>query len=72
MTYKPPTGTQLVGSSDPFVMNDGGRWFVAQNHDYEDRDGNPGMSTEYVGDPHGYARASEAYDALDDMTGRKR
>ena len=38
MTYQPPTGTQLIGSSDPF----------------------------------GYARASEAYDALDDMTGRKR
>ena len=51
MAYRPPTGTQLVGSSDPFVMNDGGRWFVAQNHDYEDRDGNMGMSTEYVGDP---------------------
>ena len=72
MTYRPPTGTQLVGSSDPFVMNDGGRWFVIQNHDYEDRDGNMGMSTEYVGDPCGYARAVEAYDALDDMTGRKR
>jgi hypothetical protein len=53
-------------------MNDGGRWFVAQNHDYEDRDGNPLMSTEYVGDPQGYASASDAYDVLDDMTGRKR
>lgn len=72
MTYQPPTGTQLVGSSDPFVFNDGGRWFVGQNHDYEDAEGNPGMSTEYVGDPQGYAFAEQAYDALDDMTGRKR
>jgi hypothetical protein len=72
MTYRPPTGTQLVGSSDPFVFNDGGRWFVGQNHDYEDRDGNMGMSTEYVADPNGYARASDAYDALDDLIGRKR
>ena len=72
MTYQPPPGTQMLGSSDPFVTNEGSRWFVIQNHDYEDGAGNPGASTEYVGDPLGYARASEAYDALDDMTGRKR
>jgi hypothetical protein len=65
MTYKPPTGTQLVGSSDPFVFNDGGRWFVGQNYDYEDRDGNMGMSTEYLADADGYASATDAYAAMD-------
>jgi hypothetical protein len=64
MTYKPPTGTELIGSSNPFVVNDGGRWFVIQNHDYEDRQGCMGMSTEYLADPNGYASATEAYAAL--------
>lgn len=65
MTYRTPTGTAFVGASDPFVFNDGGRWFVGQNVDYEDRDGNPGMTTEYLADPHGYKTATEAYAALD-------
>lgn len=67
MTFTPPKGTTLCGSSDPFVFNDGGRWFVGQNHDYEDCEGNPGMTTEYLADPHGYATATEAYAAMDGL-----
>lgn len=65
MAYQPPRGTELIGSSDPFVIDDGGRWFVVQNHDYEDAEGNCGMCTEYLADPVGYSSATEAYAAMD-------
>lgn len=64
MTFVAPSGTEHVGSGDAFVANDGGRWFVMQNHDYQDRDGNMGMSTEYLSDPNGYDTEEAALAAL--------
>lgn len=46
--------------NEPFVANDGGRWFVMLNHDTEDAEGYRGMWTEYVADPHGYDTREQA------------
>lgn len=59
-----PTGTEFVGESDPFVANDGGRWFVMQNVDYKDGDGNMGATTTYLCDPHGYDTQEAAEAAM--------
>jgi hypothetical protein len=64
MAFKAPTGTEHVGSGDEFVANDGGRWFVMQNHDYVDGDGNYGMTTEYVANADGYDTEAAALEAL--------
>lgn len=64
MTFVAPTGCEHVSSSDAFVANDGGRWFVMQNHDYMDADCHYGMSTEYLADQNGYATEAEALAAL--------
>lgn len=53
--------------NDPFVANDGGRWFVMLNVDHQDADGYWGMSTEYLADPHGYVSEAEAQAALDGL-----
>jgi hypothetical protein len=53
-----------VGRSDPFVANDGGRWFVMQNIDTEDAEGYPGMRTEYLADANGYDTRIAAEQAL--------
>jgi hypothetical protein len=56
-----------TGSGDPFVANDGGRWFVMQNHDHVDGNGHYGMTTEYLCDPHGYDSAAEAQKAMEGL-----
>lgn len=50
--------------NEPFVANDGGRWFVMLNIDYCDVEGNWGMRTEYLCDPHGYDTKALAAAAL--------
>lgn len=50
--------------NEPFVANDGGRWFIMQNIDHCDADDNYGMSTEYRGNVHGYDTRAEAEAAL--------
>ena len=55
--------------SELFVANDGGRWFVMQNIDHEDAEGNWGMSTEYKGNPWGYDTKDEAERALAGLEG---
>lgn len=62
--YQPPRGCQEVGENDPFVAKDGNRWFVMLNHDYEDTQGNMGMSTEYLADKLGYDTEDAAEQAL--------
>jgi hypothetical protein len=62
--YHCPTGTELTGVGERFIAKDGDRWFIMQNFDYEDRDGYAGMSTEYLGNPHGYETEEAAEKAL--------
>lgn len=50
--------------NEPFVANDGGRWFIMLNIDTEDAEGYRGMRTKTLGDPLGYEHEDEAYDAL--------
>jgi hypothetical protein len=63
--YQIPTGTELIGVGDRFIARDGVRWFIMQNYDYEDRDGNMGCSTEILGDQNGYNTEEDAEAALD-------
>lgn len=51
--------------NEPFVANDGGRWFIMLNVDHQDAEGYWGMSTEYLMNPNGYDSEDEANDALD-------
>lgn len=59
-------GTEII-ENEPFVGLDGGRWFVMQNIDYCDRDGNWGMTTAYLASPWGYEHKDQAFKALDEL-----
>lgn len=54
--------------NEMFVANDGGKWFVMQNIDHEDAEGNWGCSTEYKGNPWGYDTQEAAEAALATLT----
>ena len=56
-----------VIENPPFVALDGGRWFVMQNIDYCDAEGNWGMTTAYLGNPWGYEYQDHAFKALDEI-----
>lgn len=51
-----------------FVANDGGRWFIMQNHDTEDAEGYMGMWTEYKGNQWGYDTREEAERAMAELS----
>lgn len=61
--YQAPS-TELVGAGDRFIAKDGDRWFIMQNFDHEDREGNLGCSTEILGNPWGYDTEADAETAL--------
>lgn len=63
MAHSIPTGTELVGESDAFVANDGGRWFIFRNIDYTDGE-HYGMSTETLGNQWGYDTEQQAEAAM--------
>ena len=55
--------------NEPFIGLDGGRWFVMQNVDYCDAEGNWGMTTTYLASPWGYEYKDQAEKALTELEG---
>lgn len=53
--------------NEMFIANDGGRWFIFQNHDHEDAEGNWGCSTEIKGNQWGYDTEEQAEGALAEL-----
>lgn len=57
-----------IGRGEMFVADDGGRWYVMQNIDFETDDGYASITTEYLADVHGYDTEEQASKALQGLS----